>query len=544
MLKNMKVGTRLIAGFLLISLVTVIVGAIGIRNMSKINEKTAALYHTELRGVSHTKEANINLIYIGRTIGNMLLTTEPVQRGRYAAFLKSAERELLKNVAQAKPLFCTKDGKQQFADFEGKLAAYLNSVHSVVHQAVEQNLDSSHADMESSSRTFGVKAAQLDGMISALSRMKEANAEAAYEETLNLFHQGRLYMSLLIAGGMLASLGLGVLITRSITRPLAQAVDIAHAVAAGDLSTHFGHYANDELGQLLRSLKEMNKGLIKIVREVRSGTEEISMASSQIAAGSLNLSARTEQQATTLGQAAASMDELTSTVKQNANNAQQANQLVVAASVVAEKGGAVITEVVTTMESINASSRKIVDIIGVIDGIAFQTNILALNAAVEATRAGPQGRGFAIVAGEVRMLAQRSAAAAKEIKELVLASVDKVGTGREIVGRAGSTISEMVDSVMQVSDIVEEITAAGQAQVVGIEQINQAVNCLDEVTQKNAALAEQAAAAAGSLLDQAVSLKETVGAFRLGSGATTIRAASQVPMEQPVSVVRWALEVD
>jgi methyl-accepting chemotaxis protein len=271
----------------------------------------------------------------------------------------------------------------------------------------------------------------------------------------------------------------------------------------------------------------MNDSLVRIVGEVRNGTDTIASASSQIAAGNLDLSGRTEQQASSLEETAASMEQLTATVKQNADNARQANQLAVTASGVALKGGSVVAEVVGTMGAINASSRKIVDIIGVIDGIAFQTNILALNAAVEAARAGEQGRGFAVVAAEVRNLAQRSAAAAKEIKTLIGDSVDKVEEGSKQVAQAGKTMDEIVDSVKRVTDIMAEITAASQEQSSGIEQVNQAITQMDQVTQQNAALVEEAAAAAASLQEQANNLSQAVSVFKLDRRQTAMFAKTR-----------------
>ncbi|MBC7415460.1 MAG: methyl-accepting chemotaxis protein, partial [Herminiimonas sp.] len=286
--------------------------------------------------------------------------------------------------------------------------------------------------------------------------------------------------------------------------------------------------STDETGRLLQALKDMNANLQKIVAEVRSGTDTIATASSEIASGNLDLSSRTEQQASSLEETASSMEELTSTVKQNADNARQANGLAMTASEVARKGGSVVAEVVQTMGSINASSRKIIDIIAVIDGIAFQTNILALNAAVEAARAGEQGRGFAVVASEVRNLAQRSAAAAKEIKSLIGDSVEKVEIGTKLVDQAGATMGEIVDSVRRVTDIMGEITAASQEQTAGIEQINQAITEMDNVTQQNAALVEEAAAAAESLQDQAANLSQVVSVFKLDHNSHIVKLAAPV----------------
>ena len=323
-------------------------------------------------------------------------------------------------------------------------------------------------------------------------------------------------------GGVLVSslawLGFGYFLVSALFRPLDAAAKVARAIAGGDLA-RFEIHARDEAKPLLQALNQMSANLLAVVADISASVESVASASGQIAAGNLNLSSRTEQQASALEQTAASMEELTSTVKQNADNARQANQLAVSASSVAVRGGAVVSQVVGTMGAINTSSKKIVDIIGVIDGIAFQTNILALNAAVEAARAGEQGRGFAVVAADVRNLAQRSAAAAKEIKTLIGDSVDKVEEGSRQVAQAGRTMDEIVDSVRRVTDIMAEIEAASREQTQGIEQINQAITQMDQVTQQNAALVEEAAAAAQSLQEEASGLSQVVSVFQLGQGA-------------------------
>ena len=314
---------------------------------------------------------------------------------------------------------------------------------------------------------------------------------------------------------LLAGIASCVWISRSIAHPLAEAIFIAETVASGDLSKEFATEREGDFGRLLSGMGEMEDMLTDVVTRIKASTDSIVVASVQIAAGNQDLSSRTEQQASSLVQTAASMDELTGTVKQNADNARQANQLARSASDVAARGGSVVSQVVDTMASINASSRKIVDIIGVIDGIAFQTNILALNAAVEAARAGEQGRGFAVVASEVRSLAQRSANAAKEIKGLIEDSVGKVDAGSALAGEAGRTMEEVVGSVKRVTDIIGEITAASHTQALGIEHINQAIMQMEQVTQQNAALVEEATAATQSLKDQAGSLSQVVATFKL-----------------------------
>ncbi len=305
------------------------------------------------------------------------------------------------------------------------------------------------------------------------------------------------------------------LVARSVSVPLVEAVMVAQRVAKGDLSAQFDTSSTNETGQLLRALRDMNDGLIKIVGDIRTSISSIGSATSDIASGNSDLSARTESQASSLEQTASSMEQITANVKQSADNAKQANAMVTSASGVALKGGQVVSQVVSTMGAINESSRKIVDIIGVIDGIAFQTNILALNAAVEAARAGEQGRGFAVVAAEVRNLAQRSAAAAKEIKALISDSVEKVDVGNKLAGEAGQAMEEIVDSVKRITDIMSDIVMASQQQSSGIEQVNQAIGLIDEMTQQNAALVEQAAAASESLNQQSGILAESISIFTL-----------------------------
>jgi len=323
------------------------------------------------------------------------------------------------------------------------------------------------------------------------------------------------------AGGVIAALlvfATYVFLRRRVLQPLKEAGNHFDRIAGGDLTARVDVRNTNEIGQLFAALKRMQESLTRTVSSVRRGVDEINVGSHEIAAGNTDLSSRTEQQAASLEETAASMEELASTVKQNADNARQANQLAASASDVAERGGSAVSEVVSTMQEISASSRKISEIVSVIDGIAFQTNILALNAAVEAARAGEQGKGFAVVAGEVRSLAQRSAQAAKEIKGLIEDSVTKVGAGSQQVERAGATMQEIVASVKRVTDIMGEISAASEEQSSGIDQVNRAVSQMDEVTQQNAALVEQAAAAAGSLQEQAQRLSEAVAVFKINAG--------------------------
>ncbi len=410
-------------------------------------------------------------------------------------------------------LLSTQEEKAQFAAISAVRKEYQAAKVAVMDAKKAGNLEEGERlykeKFEPNANTYQSKVEELLTMqrkqIDATGRaISEANARDA-----------RLCIALTVL--MIAFGGVCAILTaRGITVPLAKAVDIAETVAAGDLTSEFPDHGGDELGQLMRALHAMNDALAKVVSEVQSGTHAIAGASDEIASGNLDLSARTEQQASALEETASSMEEMTATVRHNADNAGQANQLAQAATTVAARGGDIVGRVVQTMDSIDASSRKIVDIISVIDGIAFQTNILALNAAVEAARAGEQGRGFAVVASEVRNLAQRSAAAAKEIKQLIGDSVQQVNDGSKLVQQAGSTIKDVVESVARVSDIIAEITEASREQSSGIDQINEAITQMDRSTQENAALVEEAAAAAASMQEQAERLSKVVGSFRLG----------------------------
>ena len=359
-------------------------------------------------------------------------------------------------------------------------------------------------------------------------RMQETAAQKVREDLAQEHDTTMKVLALLIGLIVIAAIVGSAWMIRSIRQPLVHAVGLANRIAEGDLTAHPETTRGDELGDMIRALKSMNDALSTVVGQVRGSAQSVLSTAGQIAAGNMDLSSRTEQQASSLEETASSMEELTSTVKQNADNARQANRMAESASEVAVQGGTLVSRVVETMASIDASSKKISDIIGVIDGIAFQTNILALNAAVEAARAGEQGRGFAVVASEVRSLAQRSAAAAKEVKDLINDSAEKVDVGARLVNQAGATMEQIVASVKHVADIMGEITAASQEQASGIEQVNQAISHMDQATQQNAALVEEAAAASKSMQDQTANLSQAVSVFRLehDAGETTAQAGT------------------
>ena len=414
------------------------------------------------------------------------------------------------NIAKNAALPLNQDIKDILEKAQPAVEMYIKTANSVAQLAFEDNT-AANARLAEYITTFRI----LAGTMLALDDLMEQSMKEVQDAGLA---QGIVIRNTVIVTMAIALLSIFVtslLIIRSITRPLVRAVALANTVASGDLTSKIEIKSTDETGILMQALKDMNDSLYEIVVNVRTSVDSIATATKEIAAGNSDLSQRTEEQASALQETASSMEELTSTVKQNAENAKQANQLAKGASDIAVKGGNVVGKVVITMGSINESSRKVVDIISVIEGIAFQTNILALNAAVEAARAGEQGRGFAVVASEVRSLAQRSAAAAKEIKALIGDSVGKVEVGTKLVDEAGKTMEEVVTAVKRVTDIMAEITAASMEQSSGIEQVNKAITQMDEVTQQNAAVVEQAAAAAESLEVEAQNLAQSVSIFKL-----------------------------
>ena len=401
-------------------------------------------------------------------------------------------------------------------------------------------------DKEATMLLFGERYKTQAAYLVSLDTMNKFQAEKMVDgaaRASEVYTQATWLVVLTAAAAILLAVGFAYFVTRSVTSPLVLAVSAAERVASGDLSVPIISRSRDEAGQLLEALQRMQQSLSQTVSSVRTNTENVAAASAQIAQGNTDLSQRTEEQAASLEETAASMEQLTATVKQNAENARQGNTLASNASEVAARGGEVVNQVVVTMQDISASSSQVVNIISVIEGIAFQTNILALNAAVEAARAGEQGRGFAVVAGEVRTLAQRSANAAKEIKDLISASVQRVHSGSVLVDEAGRTMQEVVVAVKRVTDLMGEISAASAEQHTGIEQVNQAVMQMDEVTQQNAALVEEASAAAQSMAAQATSLRELVSVFRLDASAPigevkdrTLTSARKPPSAKPVAI--------
>ena len=513
-LSNFRIATKLIAAFVIVAAIGAGMGLMGLFNMSRINDAGNLMYDKELLGLSYMKEANINLLYLGRDVRNTLLATSEEQRLKARANLQKNLELTKSNLEKARPLYHTEKGKAAFEKLDAFWRDYEKALKEMDALAGAAPLGQAGEGVNYLFTRFAPAVNLVDDQMTVLARIKEGNAEKLSKDTDETYHSSFSMTIVLILLGVGVGVGLGYFISRNVTTSLQRAVAAAQEMAGGNMSQSFAVQGKDETAQLLRALEEMRRRLQEIVVTVRNNSESVATASAQIAQGNADLSQRTEEQAAALEETAATMDELGSTVRNNADNALQANQLAQGASEVASRGGQVVSEVVTTMQGINESSRKISDIIGTIDGIAFQTNILALNAAVEAARAGEQGRGFAVVAGEVRTLAQRSAEAAKEIKSLIGASAERVEQGTALVDRAGQTMDEVVNAIRRVTDIVGEISSASAEQSNGVGQIGEAISQMDKVTQQNAALVEQSAAAAESLRNQAQQLVQAVAFFR------------------------------
>ncbi len=513
---NLKIGVRLGAGFGLVLLLMATLIATGITLLNSAGASTRRMVDHEWVKADAANEVNVGTRANARRTLELFIVTDPAQLANIRARIEANKKLIADALARLDKLIDTREGRDLLNRITTARVGYVAS-YSRVDKLIAADQREEAATLMRAETLPALDA--LQAQVSALAEFQKGLVGAASADVGASIASARILMLWQGAAALVIGVLAGWWITRSITLPINDAVRVARTVAAGDLSAQIGPGSSSETGQLLAALGDMNAGLRNIVDQVRHGTDAIATASSQIASGNMDLSARTEQQASSLEETASSMEELTSTVKQNADNARQANQLAISASHVAVQGGTVVAQVVDTMGSINESSRKIVEIISVIESIAFQTNILALNAAVEAARAGEQGRGFAVVASEVRNLAQRSAAAAKEIKMLIDDSVDKVAKGSELVNRAGTTMQAIVTSIKSVADMMGEITAASVEQTAGIEQINQAITQMDEVTQQNAALVEQAAAAAGALQDQAGTLAGVVSVFKLPAGA-------------------------
>jgi methyl-accepting chemotaxis protein len=512
-----SIKARLIFSYMVLVLMVVLVSAMAISNLTtsqrnfehQVNaiEKQSALLVTLFDAVNARAVAARNIVLLDSEVEIAIEKKSiDVAFERINTSMKTLKTMLGTGDPEAAGLL------REVEAIEAIEAKYAVVATEILKQALAGNRDGASKQIATECRPL------LIALVTAVEKAKQHISDISARDVASSLANSqslRLQMLAAIAVALVVAGVLAMVMTRKITGPIAKAVGIAQTVAGGDLSSRIDTSSNDETGQLFRALQTMQDSLVTVVSRVRAGSESVSSASAEIAQGNHDLSARTEQQAGALQQTAASMEQLNSAVKQNADNARQANQLAMTASIVAEQGGEVVGQVVQTMKGINDASHKISDIISVIDGIAFQTNILALNAAVEAARAGEQGRGFAVVASEVRSLAGRSAEAAKEIKSLIGASVDRVEQGTQLVDKAGATMTEVVSSIRRVTDIMGEISAASSEQSTGVSQVGEAITQMDHTTQQNAALVEEMAAAASSLKGQASELVQTVAVFKL-----------------------------
>jgi methyl-accepting chemotaxis protein len=551
---NLKVSTRLVGGFLVVAAIGALIGVQGILKARQINDMATLMFEREMIGMRHVTEANMHLLAAGRGVRSALLAFTPEDRERQIGIVRQRLKGMSTELASSAGKFVTPAGKGLVQDAITAARGYEEGILSLMETLHLEPLGEARASIARLSGELRARGDNADDLMNRMVALKQENADELNTQIDVIYTHIQAVLIGLTLAGVAVGIAIGVFISRGLTRQLGgepgHAADVVRRIAEGDLTVPIETRADDR-ASLLFAMKGMRDSLARVVSGVRSSTDTIATASGQIASGNQDLSSRTEEQASSLEQTAASMEELTGTVKQNSENAREAHRLALSASEVAVKGGAVVEQVVGTMASINASSKKIVDIIDVIEGIAFQTNILALNAAVEAARAGDQGKGFAVVAAEVRNLAARSGTAAKEIKSLIDDSVHKVEAGSALVRTAGKTMQEIVGSVQRVTHIIGDITSASQEQTQGIEQVNQAITQMDQVTQQNAALVEEAAAATGSLRAQADGLVREVSVFKLSrdqlaafagglvdAGRLHGHATAEQPRRLPASVNR------
>jgi methyl-accepting chemotaxis protein len=518
MFSNIKIGVRLIAGFVLVAAISIVVGAIGISNASKIDEMADAMYTQDLMGLSYIKEANINLIYIGRARLNYLLATSQEERQKHLAEVNKSSATLKDYLDKAKPLFVTAKAKEIFATLAKVSEEYEKELQHSLSLAANEKLEQRSEALTQALARTREKGNQLDDLLSELTTQKEERAKEAADATTVLYEHSRNVMMAAIVFGVLLGIGLGIIISRSVTVPLNKAKDAANRLAEGDLTVRIETNAKDETGQMLQSMQAMISKLSQVVADVNSGAQALASASEEVSATSQSLSQAASEQAASVEETSASLEQMTASIGQNTENAKVTDGMASKAAREAAEGGESVNATVAAMKQI---AKKI----GIIDDIAYQTNLLALNAAIEAARAGEHGKGFAVVAAEVRKLAERSQVAAQEIGEVASSSV-------ELAEQAGKLLGEMVPSIRKTSDLVQEIAAASSEQSSGVGQINAAVSQLSQTTQQNASSSEELAATAEEMSSQAEQLQQTMAFFKLDSAANTHpRARTRAPRQ-------------
>lgn len=528
-MRNLKISTRLVLGFGSLFVLLCLIGILSLSGLGRVGDRVEAILAQRYSVIELLTANKDDTNSAAIAVRNALLAPQDeAALKRYGEQLEKIAQAIGARRDKIGALLMDADDQTAFQKISDTRQAYRTEQSKVLDLLKTNSVEQATALAGASLRDTQVRYIGAQDELIQLQKSKmQAAATAVESQIANL----KLWLLLIGAVALVLAVTLTVWLTRSISGPIHDAQNLAMAVAAGDLGSRVESHGKDELAALLHALGDMQTKLSGIVSGIRTNAQQVALASAEIASGNNDLSSRTEHQASALEETAASMEQLGSTVRQNADNARQANQLAIQASSVAVQGGEVVARVVDTMKEINKSSHQISDIISVIDGIAFQTNILALNAAVEAARAGEQGRGFAVVASEVRSLAGRSAEAAKQIKSLITVSVDRVTQGTELVDQAGSTMSEVVTAIKRVTDIVGEITSASQEQNSGVAQVGEAITQMDQTTQQNAALVEQSAAAANSLKQQAEEMSSAMAFFKIGgdSGGHAPRAVGFSP---------------
>jgi methyl-accepting chemotaxis protein len=515
MFSNFKIGVRLIAGFMLVAAISAVVGLIGISNSGQISDMADDMYTKELMGLSYIKEANINLIYIGRARSNYLLATSQADREQHLALINKSSAAMKDYLEKAKPLFVSERAKEIFANIDNLSAAYESEQEKALAIAATRKLNERDEVLEQSVQSVREKAGKLDEMLTELTQRKEALAKEQAAQAAALYQSSRTLMLAIIVGGVLVGVALGFFISRGVTRPLSRAVDAANSLAEGDLTVQIEASGKDETAQLLRAMQNMVTKLSQVVAEANSSAESLASASEEVSATAQSLSQASSEQAAGVEETSASIEQMTASITQNTENAKVTDGMATKAASDSSEGGEAVRATVAAM-------KQIAQKIGIIDDIAYQTNLLALNAAIEAARAGEHGKGFAVVAAEVRKLAERSQVAAQEIGNVAGSSV-------ELAEKAGRLLDQMVPNIKKTSDLVQEITAASLEQSSGVSQINSAVSQLSQTTQQNASSSEELAATAEEMSSQAEQLQQSMSFFKLAGGNQRHGAAPRKP---------------